>query len=251
MRFFKPETLFQVNHHLNVEVVEVDDARIVLVDDFYATPDMIRKLILQTPAPIWKTSKNSKNFIEYHDCRHQTLVDDGFITAQQAIACLARKYLGIQILKPISVFNTNYFQLIHHQPEHTVPVPHEDGECLAALVCFNTPEECAGGTGFYQSKFNKSVNTAKLTSLERDALYEWMQDHNLFEEGDDYFLHNWQEYWDLAYLAEMRYNRLIMYYGPIFHGAHHCDNQFRNYPRINHMMFYEHISHSGQHHAET
>ena len=236
---------------MHVEVIEVDDARIVLVDNFYATPDMIRELILQTPAPIWKTSESSKNFVAYHDCRHQTLVNDGFIEAQQAIAWLAKKYLAIRILQPIDIFNTNYFQLIHDQPERTVPVPHEDGECLAALVCFNTPEECTGGTGFYQSRFNQSVNTAKLTRLEREALHEWMQDHHLFETGDDYFLHQWQDYWKLSYLAEMRYNRLTMYYGAIFHGAYHCDNQFLNYPRINHMMFYDHIRHLGQHHAEA
>lgn len=244
MRFFKPYDIFQVNQQMQVEVIEVDNAPVILVDNFYATPDLIRELILQTPAPIWKTSPTSKNFHAYHDCRHQTLVDDGFLPAQQAIALLAKKYLHTDILQPINVFNTNYFQLIEDQPANSVPVPHEDGHCLAALVCFNTPEECHGGTGFYKSRFNGVTNTSKLTTLEKNALYTWMKDYKLFETGDDYFLHNWQDYWELAYLATMQYNRLILYNGPIFHGAHHTNSQFKEYPRINHMMFYDKVKFS-------
>lgn len=239
MRFYKPEDLFRVTTELEIEVVEIDGARIVLVDHFYQTPDLIRQLILETPAPIWKTTPGGKNFVDYHDCRHQTQVDEAFMEAQKAISVIAKKYLRTEILQPIQIFNTNYFQLIHPQPANTVPVPHEDGHCLAALVSFNTPQECRGGTGFYSCKFNQVANVSRLSILEHAALFEWIAANGLFETGDDYFLHDWQDYWELVYLAEMQYNRLIMYNGPIFHGAYHVDNQFMDYPRINHMMFFD------------
>ena len=146
------------------------------------------------------------------------------------------------MLQPIATFNTNYFQLIHDQPNDTVPVPHEDGQCLAALVCFNTPEECHGGTGFYANRFNGATNVARLTDLEHKVMMQWMRANNLFENGDDYFLDNWRKYWQRVYLAEMQYNRLIMYNGPIFHGAYHTESHFKQYPRINHMMFFDQVS---------
>jgi hypothetical protein len=168
-------------------------------------------------------------------------VDDAFMEAQKALSVIAKKYLNTDILQPINIFNTNYFQLIKQQPENTISVPHEDGQCLAALVCFNTAEECHGGTGFYQSKFNGITNASKLTDLERQAMYGWMDEHDLFETGDNYFLSNWQDYWEQVYLADMQYNRLIMYNGPIFHGAYHIGNHFMDHPRINHMMFFDKV----------
>jgi hypothetical protein len=239
MYYIKPDDIFAVNNKLAVEVVEIEGARVVTVDNFYQNPQLVRDYILTTPAPIWKTQPGGKNFVDYYDCRHNILVNDAFDLAQKTIAAISRKYLNTSILKSIKTFNTNVFQLIKNQPDNAVAVPHEDGQCLAALVGLNTPEECHGGTAFYKSKFNGISNVLNLTKLEREAMFEWMEDHALFEKGDDYFLHHWQDYWELVHVVEMKYNRLSMYNGPIFHGAYHVDNHFKGYPRINHQMFFD------------
>lgn len=241
IRRFHPETCFAINHDLNIQLVELDQGRVLLVDDFYARPDAVRQLVLDAPAPYWKATPEGKNGCHYHDARHHWQMEDGFLQAQQAIAVLARRYLDTDVLEPIRIFNSNHFQLIESQPADSVPVPHEDGHALAALVCLNTREESHGGTAFYSNRFNGAMDVGRLTDLEREALYEWMDNNGLFETGDDYFLHDWQRYWALNYVAEMRFNRLIMYRGTLFHGAYHVDSHFRDHPRINHMMFYDQV----------
>ncbi len=244
-RYFKPAALFLVNSSFDVELVEIDGAKILIVDGFYRHPERLREHILSSPAPIWKTSLLGKNFRHYYDCRHSARVPvDAWIKAQRTIAALAREYLGTVIHSPIDRFSTNVFQLKSDQAENAIARPHHDDWALAALVGLNTADECHGGTGFYRSKFNGVLNLFDLKRHEKEALDAHQDREGLVETGADYFLHDWQAHWSLDYVAEMRFNRLVMYNGPTFHGAYHTDGHFRDHPRINHMMFFDDITFS-------
>jgi len=67
MYYIKPDEIFAVNDKLAVEVVEIEGARVVMVDNFYQNPQLVRDYILTTPAPIWKTQPGGKNFVNYYE----------------------------------------------------------------------------------------------------------------------------------------------------------------------------------------
>ncbi len=235
--------IFQPNASFDVQVVEVGKYRepIAIIDGFYKDPEAVRDFILDMPAPRWKTAPFGKNFLNYYDCRHTLDTSTAQHAAHRAMAALSRKYLKVEIRRPQNDFLTNVFQLAKDQPPNSITKPHHEGAVLNALICLNTDDECRGGTGFYRSRFNGVVSTREMTALENDAHDRWMDRSKLVENGFDYFVHDWEKYWQLEYLAEMKFNRLVMFMGTVFHGAHHTDNAFRDYPRVNQVNFFNNV----------
>ena len=149
---FRPEEAFEVNLDPEIELLTIEDTtnQVVIADNFYKNPDMVRQIILNSPYPIWKDQPDTKNFTEYYDCRQSIYLP--YERAQNVVQQIAEQFLGItqHTLEPI--FNSNIFRLITEQPPNSQPFPHDDGNLIAALVMLNTQEECSGGTGFYRSK---------------------------------------------------------------------------------------------------
>ena len=93
-----------------------------------------------------------------------------------------------------------------------------DPRRFAAGIFLNTPEECAGGTSFYTYKGSTDgpdPNTVPATSYITDS------------EGD----------WELLYLAEMKFNRLILYQQSVLHTAYVKPGMFDNNYRLLQMFF--------------
>jgi hypothetical protein len=225
-----------------VKMVEIDGFRMLVVDDFYRNPEHLRDYFLKSPAPLWKTAAAGRNQIDYWDCRHQHKMDcDAYVRAQRCIAAMARYYLGAVVSSPIDDLSTNLLRLQTTRSGQSASVVHHDGDCLAALVCLNLPEECNGGTGFFRNRFNGVFNIGRLSRLEMKALDDWCDRNDLLEDGRSYFLENWTKWWDLEYLAEMRFNRLLIYPGAIFHAAFFEGAPFTKVPRLNHMMFFSDV----------
>ena len=49
MKRFKPWELFEVNKELSIQKVRVDGSLILIIDNFYVKPELIRNFILETP----------------------------------------------------------------------------------------------------------------------------------------------------------------------------------------------------------
>jgi hypothetical protein len=238
-----PDELFEINESMAVQMIEIDGFRILVVDDFYQEPDHLRDYLLQCPAPIWKTTPLGRNQLDYWDCRHEHRISSSsYVKAQRCVAALARSYFGTKVIRPINELTSNVLQMKVPRTEKSVSVIHHDGHCLAALVSLNTPTECHGGTGFFRNRFNGVFNLNRLSRLEMRALDQWCGRNGLLEDGRSYFLENWQTWWELEYLAEMRFNRLIVYEGTVFHGAYFDGTAFTQVPRLNHMMFFNDVS---------
>lgn len=235
----EPNELFTINESMKVKLIEIEGFRILVVDDFYEHPHKLRDYLLQSPAPIWKDAPIGLNKLNYWDCRHEhKIISKSYSNAQRCIAALARYYLGTIVNSPISELNSNVLRMLTPRSEPSVSVVHHDDHCLAALVFLNTKEECSGGTGFFRNRFNGIFNISRLSQLEMKALDEWYHRSELQEDGRSYFLENWKKWWELEYLAEMRFNRLIIYQGKIFHAAYFDGASFTKVPRLNHMMFF-------------
>ena len=53
---FKPAEAFAINKDLDIEILTMEGTNntVVIADNFYQNPDIVRDLILKTPYPVWK-----------------------------------------------------------------------------------------------------------------------------------------------------------------------------------------------------
>ena len=93
------------------------------------------------------------------------------------------------------------------QSQFTNKIPHVDYPLeyntrgWAGLIYLNKPKECQGGTGFYTYN-GMQVNP------DQDGI--WRKEHVTDSVGP----------WELIHLAEMKYNRMIMYPDQVLHSAY-------------------------------
>ena len=233
---FKPAEAFAVNKDLNIEILTLEgtDNTVVIADEFYQNPDIVRDIILQTPYPVWKDQPGTRNFIDYYDCRQSQKLP--YLEAQQAVKQIAEQFLHIQIHSPATFFNSNIFRLINDQPQNSQAYPHDDGNLVTALVMLNTEQECSGGTAFYRSK-NPPLDRMPADPTMHEVVHKTIFTKNNYETGSNYFMENFDEYWEVLGIIPMVYNRLLVYPGVMFHGAWHEQNSFKNHYRINQAMF--------------
>ncbi|SCA58380.1 Uncharacterized protein AB751O23_AA_00490 [Chlamydiales bacterium SCGC AB-751-O23] len=231
---FKPKEVFAVNQNLEVEVINTlgSSFPILKIDNFYKRPDLVRRLVLQSPAPIWKeTSKRSRNFVDYVDCRHYISMD--LQEPSWRIREVSLKYLGAELLQPVPELVTNVFKWIEPKALKGLPYPHSDPFSFAALVYLNTNEESLGGTSFYK---NKALNLNYMP-LNKEAEGKVYIEANQ-EDGTSYFHKNVDDFWELTHQVPMAFNRLIVYPGRLFHGAWQESSWFSEYYRINQVFFF-------------
>jgi len=106
-------------------------------------------------------------------------------------------------------------------------LPHMDfpaDNIFASLIYLNTPEECAGGTGFYS--FNGQMK-GFAHSVNADGTGQ--PDHFVTDDLGD---------WKLVDMVEMKWNRMVMYPQSIYHSAYIKPGMFTgdNY-RLNQIFF--------------
>ena len=238
---FKPAEAFAINKDLDIEnlTMEGTNNTVVIADNFYQNPDIVRDLILKTPYPVWKDRPGTRNFIDYFDCRQSQKLP--YLEAQQAVKQIAEEFLHIEVHSPASFFNTNIFRLINDQPENSQAFPHDDGNLLTALVMLNTEQECSGGTAFYRSK-NPPLDRMPADPIIHEKVHKKIFTTDNYETGSQYFMENFDKYWEVLGVVPMVYNRLLVYPGVMFHGAWHLHNSFKNHFRINQAMFIDDVT---------
>jgi hypothetical protein len=233
---FRPEEAFAVNNEIDIEIVTIEgtDNQVVIADDFYKNPDTVRQIILNTPYPIWKDQPDTRNFIDYYDCRQSLNLT--YIAPQLAVKQIAEQFLHIAVNAPAQTFNTNLFKLLTEQPANSQPYPHDDGNLLAALVMLNTEAECSGGTAFYRCKSPRLDRMPADPERHREV-HERIFSGDNYETGSHYFMENYEKYWEVLGVVPMKFNRMLVYPGVFFHGAWHEQNAFSDCYRINQVMF--------------
>ncbi len=237
---YRPADVFRVNPDARVEqrTLPDDAGRYLVVDDFYADPDAVRRLILTTPYTIWAHHETSRNFVDYYDCRQNIQVP--FLEPQQALAAMSTQGLTIDVTQGRHHFVTNVFKLINDQPPDSQPFPHDDGINVAGIVMLNTPEECSGGTAFYRCK-DPDITCMPLERERYDALRQRIYSGPRGHKGSAYFLEQWQRWWERVEMVEMRYNRMLVYPGILFHGHWQEHNAFKDVWRVNQLMFFDEV----------
>ena len=182
-----------------VELMGWEEFPIVYVDNFYKNPDKVRNLALRTPG-----TKNPRILGGVPGER----VDISFnlehiwpiwIEIAENVYGLEQKEKKAFEMSCMNIsFSVNVTQSHYRRKKPHIDLPDVSDRGWAGVVYLNKPKECKGGTGFYTYK-GQQVNPRQ------DGI--WQEEYVNDSVGP----------WELIHLAEMKYNRMIMYPANVLH----------------------------------
>jgi|SaaInlStandDraft_6_1057023.scaffolds.fasta_scaffold07949_1 hypothetical protein len=240
MTFVDTRGLFSLSDKINIEVVEVPEInnKMIVLRDLFKYPEDIREYIERSVAPIWKPTENTRNFIDYVDCRHRhTLVGQGLQELHDTIILTIKNEFNVDINYPPDnlEFITNIFQDLIPREESFIGrgTPHVDATSphkgFSALTPFNyLPEEGRSWTSFYELK--------EYGSAKGKDPAKFLSENNLYETGENYYTNNMDLYWSELSSIEHEFNCTIIMPTEVYHAAKH--KGFKESPRINLVSFF-------------
>jgi len=182
-----------------VELMGWEEFPIVYIDNFYKNPDKVRNLALRTPG-----TKNPRILGGVPGER----VDISFnlehiwpiwIEIAENVYGLEQKEKKAFEMSCMNIsFSVNVTQSHYRRKKPHIDLPDVSDRGWAGVVYLNKPKECKGGTGFYTYK-GQQVNPRQ------DGI--WQEEYVNDSVGP----------WELIHLAEMKYNRMIMYPANVLH----------------------------------
>lgn len=229
-KFIDEEEVFAINPDYSTFLHDFDGVKVLVVDDFYKNPYLVRQLALDIPASSNKRIRANNPALRVN--AFYELSSMAWIYDQ-----LARQYFP-EIMEhyPIDYMQRSFenatFMVNVMQTENLPPIcPHMDnnsGINLASTIYLNTPNECNGGTSFY--KFGGK------TYYEDPSIK-----HTLDIAGkmhvSEYITDSIVD-WELLGIAHMKFNRMVLYNQAVLHTAYVKPHMFRDkLYRINQQFF--------------
>jgi len=233
-KLYDTREMLKINDNYKLEVIEIDSQKIVVIDDFYSNPDILREVALNSTAT------------RLVNCRYpgyRTLVPLGWNDRDEiyklTIKNIMKKVWDIKIDTIDFERNSLCFNLqkaykvwpnvLKKGDIHPESRPHVDRKKYNSLVYLNKDNEWSGvnGTGIYRHKETGLISSESIPYKNLNKMWDenrlqpitkWMSDTD--------------ETWKLEHLVEMKYNRLTIYDGYLFHAAYMNSTDFVDVPRI-------------------
>ena len=180
MKLIDESSVFKVNENCSDNLLQFGDIKVVVVDDCYENPNLIRDLILSIPATTYTPERHQFP-------GRQISIRYDLSSIRSIYKRLIGKYFpntlsSDKIDETISKHN---FLVNVVQSKDRVIIPHEDNpRGYASGIYFNTDDECSWGTTFYEG--NDCVGIAEM-KYNRMILYEQFVGHNAYM-GEDSFV---------------------------------------------------------------
>lgn len=242
--------VLEVNPACDVTVHRVGsaDQKVLLADNFYRHPQKTAELALglyyTEPRAVVGSYPGSRAMIT--------------LDTTPLIRTLS-KFWG-ESLRP---FHTEYhpviFSAILNRDYTLTPwqrQPHID-QGITAMVYLNPEEMCSGGTGLYRHRPSglsrvpigmtaDLLNLARQHGFSEQALstqdgYAELINTVFFRPEyaakENSYINDGNEYWELLYRIDMKPNRLVIFDGRIFHSQHIAPTRFRDYFRMNQVLY--------------
>lgn len=229
-----------------VEAVGRGRHRVVTIDGFYRHPERVLELartLSYVSGPMHGNFPGGRAVIS---------LDTGPLIAAVAAAWGAP-------LEPAQLIQPVVFSAIVNAPGRLNVAqrqPHVDPG-VSAMVYLNPDDECAGGTGLYRHRLTglerlPTTATAELQQLARrldldpatlatpQGLTQFQDTiifNPLFARPDDGYIDDGNAFWELLHTVEMRFNRLVIFDGRVFHSQHLSLDRFRDRPRLNQILY--------------
>lgn len=220
---------FQINNLRTFSVEEIGRTatKVVSIRNFYKNPDSVRDLIQRSPVTRWPQIvkdypafgriKVELNTTALTEVIHQTIDEVYNVRMPQRAALPFMANVLVDRSNPLA---------------GTCVKPHFDtGADFAAVIYMNTPEECSGGTGFYRHR----PTGCELAPTPAE-IFEHRMDFGTYDVKSPFFTDS-DSRWELIHLAEMEYNKLVIYPARLFHSLYMRIEDFREFPRINQVLF--------------
>ncbi len=233
--YYNTEESFRINNNANVKTEEFGNQKIVVIDDFYSDPDLVRNIALSSTA-----SKLAN--IGYPGFRSTLVVNQEFNL--KFFFNIMKKYYNGMTFYPTTLHEVN-FNLTKSaevynwdQEEHGRAChPHMDEResvKYSAIVFLNKDDEYTAGvngTAFYKHIPTGVSNLDyKVKRFYKKAGYKNIND--IFFQDETAHCTDWvndgNQYWELLHLAQMKYNRLVLYPASYFHNAYYNNDDFSN-----------------------
>jgi hypothetical protein len=229
---FKPFLLGEalaVNQRATFHPDSVGGSVPVLVsDNLLADPRFMRTVLRDSYAPNWKHREGGRNFVDYYDCRHVFPTSD--LPLFQMVRRAIKHVYAIDTAMHGPGVSTNWFMQINGK-RADYAVPHSDhdadGHIFTIIHFLNDADECSGGTGFFRHRESGRI---ELRAHQRDAFYR--QYPRLVEDGGDYWVGR-NLGWEMIGSVAMKPGRTLIFPAEFIHAAHHPDDLYTNFPRLN------------------
>jgi hypothetical protein len=205
--------VFEINDNLSATVFTIGPkkSKIVIVDNFYKNPQLVRELALTIPPthnPRILGGVPGGRIDAFYNLEHLSNVFDNLIRDVFLPPSKKDSKSNLNEIFKSATFCVNVIQSTN-LPNKVPHVDNRENFRFASTIYLNTPEECQGGTSFYT--FNGS------------------------QEGPDIGIGLQNSYvtdsvgpWDMIFLAEMKFNRFVLYEQNILHTAYIKPGMFEN-----------------------
>lgn len=198
--------MFDINEEITVKSVLCDNKTLFVIDNFYKNPDLIREYAIKSPK--YTDQDLLAGAIGRRVCEDDLRLSYYMKDIFEELCSHPKWHISFDkqhhdykwSAMRFMVNVTNGLEIQKDGREH---IEHVDGPLnkWACVVYLNLPNECEGGTAFYS----------------------W--------DGDD---NRWPK---LEYIAEMKYNRAVLYDANQVHGAVMKKNMFITCDRLVQIMF--------------
>ena len=205
--------------------------KLVVIDDVLKDYQKAYNTISNTPVADWKNGDGGKNFIDYKEGRLQYPVRNRNVLLEVAYHAIKHYYnvetdfqfgsIDVNVWKQITP-RTNDFNIVHTDQSCN------SKQSYSCLFFMNQPEECSGGTAFFQHLPSKRYagNVEELGNLLKDNRELWHNGINYWNQDTD------GKVWRMTEHAEMVSNRLIIFPSDYFHTAYHPKDSFHDFSRL-------------------
>ena len=222
--FIDEQKTFQVNNSLDIELITLGEEshKILIVDNFYKNPAMVRDLAYMIPPTNNKNTllnlpggKYAGRINAFYDLSQLAIVYDKLI--KEYYPEIYQQYFENAIFNSfkkatfmVNVMNSN------NLPPRVPHIDMPDLRGLASLIYLNTDTECAGGTSFYSfGGQNFGTSFPETIDIEGNIL---PTEYVIEDTGD----------WKKLYTVDMKFNRMIIYSQALYHTAYVTKNMFQN-----------------------
>lgn len=213
---------------IGVRVEKVGKEKVVIIDNFYKHPEKVRELALSIPSTrsptLMHALPGSRVEATYYFGHF------GYFITEIITRVFEDDLDNIDVNLITNCLNHATFLVNVQTSEealNTPRTPHIDNMekgRYAVGIYLNTPEECAGGTAFYSFKGEQTIDL--LNTIDPDLL------------AYDFYVQESDKFWEKLFLAEMKFNRLVIYKQNILHTPYIPANKFTtDTPRLIQMFF--------------
>ena len=242
-KLYDTREVLKINKDYEYKVIDIEGNKVTIIDNFYSNPDMIREIALngtgnrllnkerpgyRITIPIGWDNHKEEYIQNYVNILKKTWKD----TDSDLVNWPKVQRLTFNIQKAYTKWPSYSNEFLEQQPH--VDVVDKNSNFVNSLVYLNKDNEWKGknGTGIYRHKSTGLTSVPSTIMSDPNGSKFW--DNELSNGG---WISESNDFWELEYLIEMKYNRMVFYSGNLFHSVYMNDMDFMDIPRIVQVTF--------------